>query len=430
MTNVGKTWVTPERIGVLEIDSPPVNAIGAEVRRALFDGIGELAIDPAVDAIVLICAGRTFFAGGDIRELSGPILHPWLIEVFDRIEASPKPVIAAIHGTALGGGYELSLVCHHRIAVPSARVGLPEVNLGIAPGGGGTQRLPRVVGPDAAMEIMASGKPIGAEKALELGMIDALAEEGRLLDDAIAYARRIADAGAPLRLVRNREGRIAEARGKPHIYADFLTRHAEAFRGFKAPFAIAEAVEAAVELPFDEGYAVEQRLSDELMHSIEAEAQRYHFFAERAAAKSVGLDALADRGPGSIAGRLLAAIEDAARRAEASAEAIDAALYDYGFAPELLSEGFGPYEVSFDKLLLPAVNEAAKLIDEGITTPASNIDIAAIKGLGWPVYRGGPLFWGDAVGLDAVIAGLRAMGIAPATVLLAKAESGGKLVDG
>mgnify|MGYP000278801612 FL=1 len=284
MSQVGTTEVI-DGIGILTIDYPPVNALSIHTRRALYDGFSQFAADDAVKAIVLICAGRTFVAGADISELGKPAQEPGLQEVFDIIERGTKPVVAAIHGTALGGGYELALTCHCRIAVPSAKVGLPEVALGLLPGAGGTQRLPRVVGIPAALELIGGGAPVPAKKALDMGMIDALAEEGRLREDAIAFARKLVDEGKPLPRVRDRQEKVEPYRGKSEVYAEYLKKNARAFRGFKAPFNIVKAVEAAAELPFDQGIAREHELFVELLTSTESAAQRYYFFAEREGAK-------------------------------------------------------------------------------------------------------------------------------------------------
>jgi 3-hydroxyacyl-CoA dehydrogenase len=284
MGEVGKVEIE-SRVGVLTIDSPPVNALGFAVRRALDDGLVRLLGDAGVDAVVIICSGRTFFAGADIAEFGKPFQPPTLHEILHRIEAATKPIVAAIHGTALGGGFELALTCNYRIAVPSAKLGLPEVHLGILPGAGGTQRLPRVVGPETALEMMTSGRPIGAEQALASGLVDALAGEGRLREGAIAFARRIADEGAPLPRIRDREDKIAPARATPEIFHAFREKNARAFRGFKAPEAIIQAVEAAVALPFDEGLKRERALFLELENSPESRAQRHYFFAERDSAK-------------------------------------------------------------------------------------------------------------------------------------------------
>ena len=284
MSSVG-TVIVENGIGIVKIDSPPVNALGIAVRRAIADGMTTLDADDAVRAIVLICGGRTFFAGADISEFGKPPVAPDLGQVCALVEGVGKPVIAAIHGTALGGGLEVALVCSHRIAVPSAKLGLPEVHLGLLPGAGGTQRLPRLIGPQMALELMVSGAPAGAKQALAAGVVDALASEDTLRADAIAFAMRIAAEGKPLVRVRDRDDKVAPARGHPELFAEFRKKNARAFRGFKAPEAIVRAVEAAVELPFEDGLARERALFVELMASPESAAQRYYFFAERETAK-------------------------------------------------------------------------------------------------------------------------------------------------
>ncbi|GHA05355.1 3-hydroxyacyl-CoA dehydrogenase NAD-binding domain-containing protein [Novosphingobium arvoryzae] len=284
MNQVGTTEVV-DGIGILTIDYPPVNALSVHTRIALDEGFRQFAADDSVKAIVLICAGRTFIAGADISEFGKAMGGPNLQEVFDIIEGGTKPVVAAIHGTALGGGYELALICHYRIAVPSAKVGLPEVALGLLPGAGGTQRLPRIVGIPAALDLITGGAPVPAKKALELGMIDALAEEGKLREDAIAFAQKLVAEGGPLLRVRDRQDKVEPYRGKPEIYTEYLKKNARAFRGFKAPFNIVKAIEAAAELPFEQGIERERDLFGELMTSTESAAQRYYFFAEREGAK-------------------------------------------------------------------------------------------------------------------------------------------------
>lgn len=286
MSEVG-TFTVEDGIGVITIDNPPVNALGIKARQALDEGFGKLGADDNVKAIVLICAGRTFFAGADISEFDKPLQAPGLTEVFDCIESLAKPVVAAIHGTALGGGYELSLVCSHRIAVPSAKIGLPEVNLGLLPGAGGTQRLPRIVGPEKALDIITGGAPIAAMKALELGMIDALADEGKLREDAIAYARSIVAEGKPLSRVRDRNEKLEAVKGDPGMFDEYLAKNSRAYRGFKAPTNIVRAIQAAVETApdFDAGITREQELFRELHDSTESAAQRYYFFAERETTK-------------------------------------------------------------------------------------------------------------------------------------------------
>src|SRR5690606_1061464 len=270
---------------------PPVNALGIAVRRAVVDHVAAALADDDVRAIVLICEGRTFFAGADITEFGRPAEQPDLLVVIDTLEASTKPVVAAMHGTALGGGLEVALGCHYRVAVPSTKLGLPEVALGLLPGAGGTQRLPRITGAAIALDLITSGRSIGAAEAKDLGILDAVVPEGRLREEAVAFAAQLVAQGAPLRRVRDLEDKLADDRGKPELFADFRRRHGRAFRGFKAPENIIKAIEAAVTLPYDEGRQREAALFEELVYSPESEAQRHLFFAERKAAKVPGLPA-------------------------------------------------------------------------------------------------------------------------------------------
>ena len=284
MTSIGSHSIDGQ-IGIVEIDSPPVNALGFAVRSALVEHFEAVIADDAVKAIVLICGGRTFFAGADITEFGKPMQQPDLLDVLNVIENSPKPVVAAIHGTALGGGLEVALACHYRVAVPSAKVGLPEVKLGLLPGAGGTQRLPRIVGPKVALDIMCTGKMVKAAEAHSLGIVDALVGEGDLRADAIAFAGQIVAEGKPPVRVRDRSDMIQPSPETETLFADYRKANARAFRGFKAPENIIRAVEAAVTLPFDEGMARERELFMELMNSSESAAQRYYFFAERETVK-------------------------------------------------------------------------------------------------------------------------------------------------
>lgn len=536
-------------IGIIRIDEPPVNALSVTVRQAIIDGFAAMRSDPAVEAIILLCGGRTFIAGFDITEFRGGLREPALQLVLEAVEHVGKPTVAAIHGTALGGGFELAMLCSHRIAVPSAAVGLPEVKIGLMPGAGGTQRLPRLVGPALALELMTSGRQVGASEALKLGLIDCLAGEGQLEADAIAFARRILAAGGPLPLIRNRQELVDPFRGKPEFFVAFRDSKAIEFRGFNAPEAIIKAVEAAVELPIAEGLQREYELSYALVNTRESLAQRHAFFAERRAAKvpdlpSVGLirkinsigifgqgeraeaitqyfegsgvsvsvfdpggstsdhpdlivvtgtavlpeniqtgaivvltdelamlddltatasapenviglhmygekrlaevvrtkhsdatalaalmDLLRRSGkvpvlckpsPHLVADCLLAVLLDRAaqlRREGVPASTIDAALFQYGFRPgRLFGEadagslalGQAELESILDRLLYPVVNEGARLLEKGVALRASDLDTAAIHGLEWPVYTGGPMFWADTVGLDAIVARLTA----------------------
>ena len=272
-------------VAVITLNSPPVNALSANVREGLFEGFKAATADPAAKAIVLICEGRTFIAGADITEFGGASRGPSLFDVQEMMENAPKPVIAAIHGTALGGGLEVALVAHYRVAVPSARLGLPEVNLGLLPGAGGTQRLPRVAGPEKALEMMTSGRHAPASEALAMGLVDELAEEGKLREAAVAFARRCVTENKPLVRVRDNNTKVEAARGKPEIFEAFRKANARKFRGFLAPEYNIRCIEAAVNLPFEEGLAVERKLFGELVTGSQSAAQRYSFFAERQAQK-------------------------------------------------------------------------------------------------------------------------------------------------
>lgn len=539
-------------IAVLEIDEPPVNVLSAAVRQAIIDGLGVLDADPAVAAIVLICGGRTFIAGFDITEFENGFVGPPLQQVIDTMMGIGKPVIAAIHGTALGGGFETALLCSHRMAVPSAAVGLPEVHIGLIPGAGGTQRLPRMVGPAVALELLISGRSVAASEALELGLIDALAEESKLEQGAIAFALRIVAEGGPVRRIDDMQERVDSYRGKQEFFNEYRRRVAQDFRGFKAPEAIIRAVEAAVELPIGEGLEREKELVYELLETREAAAQRHAFFAERSAAKIPGMSlptatrairaigvfgtderadmlvarfgrqgltvsrvwpgqgdlprcdllamsgtdvaagladapinavpaeaiiALTDRfgelddlaarigrpqgviglhfNPGGgrlveivrgdrsevsavmpviellrrmgkvpvlcrpssdlLAGRIRSVMlreADFLRAEGCSAGHIRRALFEYGF-PLTWLDGVGEpglepveqadLEILLARLLYPVVNEAAEILEQGHALRASDIDMAAIHGLVWPVYTGGPMFWADTVGLPTII---------------------------
>jgi len=272
------------RVAVLTVNNPPVNALSQHVRQGLRDGIKQAIADAGAGAIVIVCAGRTFIAGADITEFGKPPREPGLHEVLDLIEGSPKPVVAAVHGTALGGGLEVTLACHYRVGVKDARFGLPEVKLGLLPGAGGTQRLPRVVGVDKALSMMVSGDPIRADEALKYGLIDEIVE-GDLTAAGVAFAEKVVRDNRPLRKIRDLTEKVTAARSKPELFTEFRKSVARQTRGFRAPENIIKAVEAAVNLPFDAGLKRERELFAELLTSPESKAQRYFFFAEREAAK-------------------------------------------------------------------------------------------------------------------------------------------------
>ena len=274
-----------DSVAVLTLNSPPVNALSANVREGLNNGVSAAIEDDSVKSIVIICEGRTFIAGADITEFGQAPKGPSLYDVQDMIENSPKPVIAAIHGTALGGGLEVALTCHYRIAVPSAKCGLPEVNLGLLPGAGGTQRLPRIVGAQKALVMMTSGEHVPASQCHEMGLVDEMAEEGALESDAIIFANQIVSEGKPLVKVRDADEKIKSDRGNDALFADFRKSILRKTRGFLAPEYNIQCIEAAVNLPFEEGMKVEQELFVKLMSGSQSAAQRYMFFAQRQVTK-------------------------------------------------------------------------------------------------------------------------------------------------
>ena len=275
-------------VAVVTTDNPPVNALKHEVRAGLAEALRRVREDVSVEAVVIACAGRTFFAGADITEFGKPPQVPGLGEVIAQLEASVKPVVAAIHGTAYGGGLELALACHFRIAVPGARLGLPEVKLGLLPGAGGTQRLPRLVGPEKALRMIITGDPIGAEAALADGIVDEVAA-GDLVDAALAFARRVAVEGRPLRTVRQRDEQLMAARADPTSFEDAAAALTRRLRGREAPAACVEAVRNAFTLPFEDGLRREGELFRRLVGGEQSKAQRHVFFAEREAAKVPGV---------------------------------------------------------------------------------------------------------------------------------------------
>src|SRR5438094_188731 len=531
---------TRGRVAVFTVDNPPVNALSQHVRKGLHDGIKQAIGDRAVQAIVIVCSGRTFIAGADITEFGKPPMEPGLHSVLDLIESSPKPVVSAIHGTALGGGLEVTLACHYRVGAKGARFGLPEVKLGILPGAGGTQRLPRVVGPQKALQMIVSGDPIGADEALKVGLIDEIVD-GDLAAAGVAFADKALNEKRPLKKIRDLDDKIAPARGKPEIFAEFRQSVARQTRGFRAPESCIKAVEAAVNLPFAEGIKRERELFVELLNSPESKAQRYFFFAERDAickpdavlatnTSTLDVDEIASatKRPESVIGthffspanvmRLLenvrgnksskttiATAMTVGRRigkvpvlvgvcygfvgnrmlhqrgvqAEklilegAAPHQVDRVLTDFGFpmgpfamgdlagldvgwrirrgrgakAPvadricelgrygQKTGAGYFKYEKGdrtpipdpevekiivdvatsmgmtrrpigddeiLQRLLYPMVNEGAKILEEKLAIRASDIDVIWVYGYGWPVYRGGPMFWADSIGLKSL----------------------------
>src|SRR5579871_5073307 len=272
-------------VGVITLNSPPVNALSFNVRDGLAGGMAKGLADEGAKSIVIICEGRTFIAGADITEFGGAQRGASLYEVQAAMENATKPVVAAIHGTALGGGLEVALCCHYGVAVPSARCGLPEVNIGLLPGAGGTQRLPRIVGVEKALQMVTSGQHVPAKECLAMGLVDEVVDEGALRAGAIAFAHKIAAERRPLKKVRESNDKVEAARGHPEIFENFRKANARKFRGFLAPEYNIRCIEAAVNEPFEEGLRTERKLFGEVMAGSQSAAQRYAFFAERQANK-------------------------------------------------------------------------------------------------------------------------------------------------
>jgi 3-hydroxyacyl-CoA dehydrogenase len=274
-----------EDIMVVVIDHPPVNALSATVRRTLSEAIAQAQTDTRVRAILLIGAGKNFIAGADIREFGKPPQPPLLPDLCNQIEASAKPVIAALHGAALGGGLEIALAAHYRVALASAKLGLPEVNLGLLPGAGGTQRAPRLMGAAAALDLMLSGKPLSADAALAAGLVDALAAEDDPLDAGLAYTHQLLALNAGPRRTRDAANALADETAQRAAVDAAAERVAATTRGLFSPAKIVQAVRAAIDLPFDEGLRTERALFLQCLDSPQRAALIHAFFAERDSAK-------------------------------------------------------------------------------------------------------------------------------------------------
>jgi 3-hydroxyacyl-CoA dehydrogenase len=331
---------------VVTSNSPPVNALGAAVRIGLDKAFDAAASDDSIKAVVLICEGQTFFAGADITEFGKPPVEPMLPAVIARMEALDKPVVAAIHGTALGGGLETALCAHYRVAVPSAKLGVPEVKLGLLPGAGGTQRLPRVVGVKAALEMTAKGDPIPAKLANQWGLVDEVVEEGKLLEGALAFAEKV-KAVRPIPRISERE-----AKADPEAIEAFRKENARKFRGFDAPAANIACVEAATRLPFAEGLEFERGEFMKLMFGSQSAAQRHIFFAERKASKIDGI------------------ASDIALRPIAKVGVIGAGTMGGGITMNFLSAG----------IPVTIVEQAEEALNRGVGVVRKNYEASAAKG--------------------------------------------------
>ena len=271
------------QIGVITVDNPPVNALSHAVRQGLLNAINEAQGDASL-AVLIICDGRTFFAGADITEFGKAPQEPHLPDLLNTIEASTKPVVAAIHGTALGGGFETALSAHYRCAVPQAKVGFPEIKLGLLPGAGGTQRTPKLAGAQASLDLISSGVPIGVQQAQSIGLIDKIIE-GDLRDGALAWVENLIGDSAPIR--RSSEQSVPDH--DPSIFDAYRESLEKRSRGQIAPGLIVSAVEAGTKLPFADGLAIERKAFMECMASPQSAGMRHIFFAERQASKIDGL---------------------------------------------------------------------------------------------------------------------------------------------
>ena len=342
--------ITTERhddVLVIYSDNPPVNALGAAVRTGLDAAVKAGLADASVKAMVIACKGKTFFAGADITEFGKRPVEPLLPQLLDMVEAADKPIVAAIHGTALGGGCEVTLACHYRIAVPSAQIGTPEVKLGLLPGAGGTQRLPRLAGVKLALELTAKGDPIGAKLAQQAGLVDRLASEGSLVEDAIAFAREVAD----VRPLPRASEKTATA--DPEAVAAFKKENAKRFRGFDAPAANIACVEKATDgSSFEEGIKFERESFMKLMFGTQSAAMRHIFFAERKAAK---IDGIAD---------------DIALRAINKVGVIGAGTMGGGISMNFLSAG----------IPVTIVEMAQEALERGTGVIRKNYEASAAKG--------------------------------------------------
>lgn len=284
-----------EDILVITLDHPPVNALSADVRHDLAAAIQAAQSDPQVRAVLLVGAGKNFIAGADIREFGKPPKPPALPDVCNQIEASNKPVVAVLHGAALGGGLEVALAAHYRVALPRAKLGLPEVNLGLLPGAGGTQRTPRLIGARAALDLMLSGKHLSAEAALKAGLVDALGEGDDALAAGLAYTRRLLAEGAGPRRSRDATAALADKAAALAEAAAAGEQVAKTLRGLYSPAKIVDAVRAAIEQPFDEGLRTERALFLQCLDSPQRAGLVHAFFAERETAKIPELQAARPR---------------------------------------------------------------------------------------------------------------------------------------
>lgn len=371
-------------IMVVVIKNPPVNAGSLEVRQGILHAVEELARNPSLQGAIIIGEGSTFVAGSDLREFGVPLQDPQLPDVIAAIENCTKPVVAAMHGVALGGGFELALGCDSRVVAPETVVGLPEVTLGMIPGAGGTQRLPRILGVSRAIAMVCSGERVPAAEALELGLVNAIAE-GDLRRAAVAYVQMLKG-----RKYRLRDVAVPPEDGTTVEVAEAEALHAHGHR--PNVLAAIEAVKSAASLPIDEALARERAAFTRFRMSDEAFALRHMFFAERHAAKRGAVSALA---AASICHRLtraaLSACE-AMRSDGVPAVQLEAAVAALGLGGAGILYASESDTLVRSKLVRSMADEAASLIEEGVVESGAEIDVVMVQRFGFPRWEGGPVF--------------------------------------
>ena len=372
-------------VAVITLDSPPVNALGSAVREALVARIAAAVEDPAVDALVLTGSGRCFSGGADIREFGSPPRDPHLRKVIETAEDCPKPVVAAIHGVAVGGGLELALGCHYRVGAHSARLGLPEIKLGLLPGAGGTQRLPRVIGAEPALDLILSGDPIPAAEARALGLLDAVVEDD-LTAGAVAFAEKLIAEGRGPRKSRHQEIPVDHG---ADIFEAARQRIARRARGLIAPYRCIESVENAVKLTFEDGMRMEREFFVECLASEQSAGQRHAFFAERQANKIPGvpkdtpvkaIESAAVIGCGTMGGGIAMNFANAGipvRVLETSEEALDKglAIIRKNYAGSVSRGRISQEEMDGRMFLIGGATDYAQLEDADIVIEAAFEDM-------------------------------------------------------